>query len=68
MPIERMLLCRDFYTIKNCDHWFSPNTCPPCLAMLFFLDAIEETHNNDHPLAIYHQKNPSTTEVGEGKT
>ena len=29
----------------------------------FFLDAIKETHNNDHPLAIYHQKIPLLLEL-----
>jgi len=37
---------------------FPPITCPPCLAMLFFLGVIEETHNNNRPLATYHQKIP----------
>jgi hypothetical protein len=59
MPIEKMLCTlRSPEPYQKLRPLLSPNTYPPRLAMLFFLDAIEETHNNDHPLAIYRQKTP----------
>jgi len=49
MPIEKMLL----ETIATALP-LPPTPAFPALPCFVFLDAVEETHNNDHPLAIYH--------------